>query len=326
MAYGSEHEGGPRGGGSEDGAEIGAPGPAAAAGAPDSADAVRAELLRRGWLQGSVLPPELAARVVMIPGADVPPADGNWFIVVSQDCDIVYGHCDVDPAAEVVLATPITKTSARREDLRDARELHVHLTEGDGGAVHPVAIHVRNRGFLDRKLLLDYDPATIRADGDAMRRIAVFLARRYTRSARPEEFDQRFRPALRKLETLLENEVDALLDVLLHIDPTTELPDGEPYELTLYAVLQDEFDDRPRAQTKAKRAEIASEIRRALKKCNGIQWDEPRVLGRYDINIRERSDLMSLDFAAAQFVPRAGQGGGQDVPPADERRSLPEGV
>lgn len=271
---------------------------------------LRPRLLNSGWSQGAVLPPELVARVRLSPGAEAPtsvdgwPA-GAWFVVVSQDCDIVYGDCVTDPVAEVVLATEIEKPEMQFEHLRDPRELHVCLT-GENGAPKPVAIRARNRGFLDRVLLLTAAPTSaMRAEPDAMKRIAGLLGRRYLRVARPEEFDRRFKSAKGKLGKILQQHVPAVLDILLFIEQPGDLPAHESYSATLWVVLQDEFSDRDPTKTQGLKRQILDDVRRAVQNCKGIDFDTPKLYGRYDISLREYDDLMPLDLGWPRLAAEA---------------------
>ncbi len=272
---------------------------------------LRPRLLKSGWAQGAVLPRELVPHVRMSPGSDAPPAagwpKGSWLVLVSQDCDIVYGDCVADPVAEVVLATKIEKPEMQYEHLRDPRKLHVALTHDDG-TPQPVVVEARNRGFLDRVLLLTAPPeSAIRADSGAMRRIAGLLSRRYQRTARPEEFDQRFKSAKGKLGRILQQYAAVVLDILLFVDPLTDLPEGTAaYTAQLWVVLQDDFADRDPKKTQGQKTQILGEIRRAVQNSKGINFDAPRLEGRYGISLREYDDLQPLDLGWPRLAAEAG--------------------
>lgn len=271
---------------------------------------MRPRLLNSGWFQGAVLPPELVARVRLSPGAEAPPLldgclVGVWYVLVSQDCDIVYGDCVTDPVAEVVLAVEIAKPEIQYEHLRDPRELHVSLTQ-ESGAPRPVAIRARNRGFIDRVLLLTAAPTSaMRAEPEAMKRIAGLLGRRYLRMSRPEEFDRRFKSAKGKLGKILQQHAAAVLDILLFIEQRGDLPEDESYSASLLVVLQDEFSDRDPTKTQGYKRQILDEVRRAVQNCKGINFDNPRLVGRYDISLREYDDLLPLDLGWPRLAAEA---------------------
>jgi hypothetical protein len=239
----------------------------------------------------------------MVPGADALPSEddwpeGPWCIVVSQDCDLVYGDCVAEPVAEIVIATPIKQCSQKCERLRNPRELHVRLTKADG-TVQPVSIEVRNRGFVNRALLLTARPAKeLLADATTVRWIAGLVAQRYLRSARPEAFDRRFRKARRKIIELLDAEATVLLDVLLGIEPRGELGPDDRYAVSIYAVLQDAFGDTPRSSQQKKRNKIHEALRQAMLPCKdeGIDVEIIDIKTRYDISIREYDDLLPMDL------------------------------
>lgn len=282
---------------------------------PASHDEVRARLLASGWRQGSVLPDDLAMLVHPVLGGFSPPGDGVWptkrmYIVVSQDCDICSSDFANEPTIEVVLAKKVKQLHGRFEHLRSPRALHLNLT-CNGGVLQPVEVSSRNRGYLDHRLLLEYQPsAEFSVDGPAVEEVAALLSRRYLRSTRPDAFDARWQPVKSALEEFLDREVGAgaVLDVLLRIEPLEELSDNESYALTATVVLTDVYDDLPKSDTRDHIDEVRAQLTSILGSCSGIELEGVEVLGRAQVSLRDVQDLRSFEIVWPRFAREAAQG------------------
>jgi hypothetical protein len=277
-------------------------------------------LLDRGWKQGSVLPPELAAQVTpVLLGYEAPSA--GWpstrhYIVVSQDCDVVQGDFDKEPLVEVVLATKKKKPFDAYRCLRNPRVLHLELRDSATSNDVSVEIQAGRRGYIAHESLLAFSPASLAADENAVLEIATFLARRYLRNARPELFDRRLGDAIKQLEALLAHEVPNghIFDVLFEIQPNSEdVRDDEPYVVKVYGVLKDRFDVFEKDEaTRTAMDSISRSIWDILLSCDGIEVDSVSIVGRSEIDIRLRERLCSLEIVWPRF-----EVGEQDQAPDD---------
>jgi hypothetical protein len=226
---------------------------------------------------------------------------GHWFVVASQDCDVVHGDCDAEPAIELVAARAIAEADPRHMHLRHPRELHLVGTLNDGTA-QPVAAHILDRGFLRRPLLLDHAPdPRIRFSPKAIAELAAFLSRRYDREAYPDAFVRRFQRALARLESILRANDTLILDIYLTLGSRAELPDDQSYPVSLTVIVADSVADHDQATMNRIRNEVAAEVRKAVRSCRGIELDIVRVAGRDDLTLREAQTMTLLDFDALSF-------------------------
>jgi len=170
-----------------------------------------------------------------------------------------------------------------------------------------VEIQAGRRGYLAHEALLDFAPASVAANGKSVIEISAFVSRRYLRNARPELFDRRLREAdaLKKLEDLLAHEVPDghIFDVLFDIEPNGEdVSDADPYVVTVYDVLKDEFDVFAKAESTRRSMDAVSDaIREILLACGGIEVEAIHVVGRSEIDIRTRERLCSLEIVWPRF-------------------------
>jgi hypothetical protein len=256
-----------------------------------------------GWRQGAIVPAsaEIVGSIRMVPFAqfDTLPDPPYWLVLVSQDCDIVCESIEVEPAVEVLVALPIARELERHRQVRHPRELHLTL-EGDHGAQQPVSLQVRNRGLLERRLLLTHRPFTeLRVASHSVDQISTFIGGRYTRVAYPAAFEDRMRRAKRALIGVFERYSTELQDIFLVVRPFEEVGDDVAYDLTVYAVVRDRVADGPPNRYNTLKQELAAAIRRPLRQCNGINLEKVNVSGRDEITLREFGRMMPLDYAAA---------------------------
>ena len=282
--------------------------PIAAAREVAPGESLRVVMLASDWRQGVILPPALALEVTPIHGGFATPADGrwpddHWYIVVSQDCDIVHGNLVAEPVVEVMVATRIDVCAPKHVHLRTPRLLHATLS-GENGDLVPVAFDITQRGFLHRDLLPAARPlAGLRAGAGTVTEFAAMLARRYMRASRPEMFDRRLKPALSRIEDLLDRGAQdgSLLDVLFRIDPMGECATGEPYVVAVYAVLQDAFDRLDKCSTQPAVDALRQGLRDALRRCTDVEVEIVHVVGRREIDLALRDGLRSLEIVWPRF-------------------------
>lgn len=202
----------------------------------ETAPELRQRLAELGWRQGAVLPSDasITRALTMIPFGqqEIPAESPHWLIVASQDCDVINGNLEIEPAVELLVATAIDRVYQSNTHLRHPQELHFHMLHEDGNE-QPVAVNVRGRAFLDRGKLLELHPdESILVPRHAIAEIAGLLGGRYDRTAFPDAFDKRFRSAKRRLDSTLEHYMAELSDILVGLTPFEELhSESEIYDL-----------------------------------------------------------------------------------------------
>jgi hypothetical protein len=273
--------------------------------APTDNAAVRSEILRRRWRQGSVLSVSLNDRVSMIPFAFPVPA-GARFIVISQDCDVVNGNGVSEPAVEVVAGVPIEALDPARRHLKDPRELHIVLRDGQTDKFASASPWMR--GFIPRSLLTQHDPdGTIQLAEEELSVLIDFIDRRYTRVALPDQFNKRFEAAKAALKEVLTPYVGEIVDLYVRISPFDELDplpprrtgkneDDNAYELTIYVIVANQIVDHDRNRFQAIKNDLKTRIRALVRRRRGIHLDDVIVEGQDDINMRQMKEMRVLDF------------------------------
>ncbi len=273
---------------------------------------IRQALLRSGWRQGSVLGPDLVARVEMLPHAQLAPdVAERWYVVVSQDCDIMSGSFAAEPAVEVIVLHPVPQLDAQRMHLRNPRELHLEVATAAGGT-RPLAVRIWNRGYLDRRLLLEHEPSDpLLLSSRDVDLLSSFLRRRYDRVALPDTFVERMRPARAKLEKLLSDFPDEIVSVLIGLTPHGEPdPPDSPYQLRMYVVLSNPVAFGDSGRRRSVQRQILDRLRPALRRCRGIDVEKVSVCDTDELSLGEFMGLIELDFEALRAeITLRGEGG-----------------
>lgn len=260
---------------------------------------VRRALIDRGWGQGSLLPPELAAKVELIRFAPEPDEEQErWYIVVSQDCDVVAGSFTSEPAVEVAVLEAIPATAAVNLYNRSPRELHLNITRADR---NPQAVRVRiwNRGFLSREHLLRADPSgELRLTPEQIASIVSMFGRRYDRIALPDALVERLKPAQKRLKRFLEDHEEKIADLLIGYSPEEELNDLESrYKLSVYVLLNRSINPESN-EARAFEKEARRQLLEILGRLEGISLQPVLIVDPYKLTLGEWMNLVPLDFEA----------------------------
>jgi hypothetical protein len=217
---------------------------------------------------------------------------------------VISENFEAEPSAEVVLAVPIERERSNHQYGRHPRELHVRLETPNGP--QPVSIHVRDKGQIDRRMLLGYSPdPLIRLPQPAVRQVAGLLAGRYDRAAFPDEFEARFERAKRTIKRAFEDNLDKLQEVFLVVEPLAEIGEGESYRLYVYMLVTDSLADGPTQDFNRFQNEVGGGIRQAIRRCDGIQLEKLSVCRADEITLREFSTMTAIDFGSIRFAAEA---------------------
>lgn len=247
------------------------------------------DLKRRGWRQGSVLPPELATQLIPTASRD------DLVVVATHDCDLLNPRFDVEPEVELILARPIPagRKDGRLRNGRNPRKLHFSIKIR--GAEHWFETAILTRRSFDRRALLSSDPDRERQLGhDNVRTLRLWLGRRYYRVAFPDAFNERTRAANDRIRKQLEAAEDVIDAVYLFMDNDGELPPGDPYRIEVRASMRVQVYGDPPSRLRAQRAVDAVAV--ALRDCPDIQVDDAGVYSEEEITIDDLRLLKRWDW------------------------------
>ena len=263
---------------------------------------IAAQIKANGWRQGCLLPDAIASAIPELVGAR---GDAQRvLVVISQDCDVVHSSLDVEPRVELIAGT-------RSDEPVDSQLAHgknprwLHLRAAGGGRLE---FSIRDRITAGREILAQSRPVDQLPDLDRDL-LARWIAKRYTRSAFPDAFNERIRPASKKLDRAFKSCGMDASAVFLLLDRWGELGPDESYKVVVAVVFPVEVGDD--AQREAKMAELAMKIRTSLDACDGIEVLDSTQMAENEFTLH---DLHSFKRWELDFRSDSGRPGGSIVP------------
>lgn len=235
---------------------------------------------RNGWRQGSILRQNDHAE--LDEGVRTSLRVDARLLIVSHDCDVTSDSYEKEPRVELLIAYPVSEIKGGRKFGKNPRELEFAIRMG-GTSLEYIAC-VFDRFSVDRKLLEDITPdpqANLSADNIALLR--SWLALRYSRSAFPDEFENRLRPIKRKIDDILDKKGHDISAIFVAIEPHGEASADEPYKVLIYAAmpvtLYSQANRRTNVQT------VVNELGRLFGNCKGIELVDAELRSESDISL-----------------------------------------
>ncbi len=211
----------------------------------DSADNMinREKLLCLGWRQGAILPKNMETPDSRL--ATIRKNDHDFFIVLSQDCNILLENYNKEPFIEVLCAHDIPTQDKMLINGRNPREYQFSLPDAETYRCY--SILAIERVCIDRRYLETASPSDF-LPSSLMGNIAQWMALRYTRSPLPDELNRRLgqiqikrKNSLRIIRKYLKESeaTDDILDFYLDFDDV-ELPADKNYKLLFKVEIKDD--------------------------------------------------------------------------------------
>lgn len=218
------------------------------------------------WRQGSLLKVEEAHSL------ELDLSEGSRVIVISHDCDLPQ---DMEEYVELIVCRPVA-VDKNFVCAKNVRKLHLKLSNGDDEFYLELSYQLRKivkkSDFAAR--LSGPDERTSLDDADK-RILKQWLSVRYGRPAYPNAFENRLRKKKGKdsvekhIAKFVEKKIDYITGLFIGLDgdKSIELPDGEPYCLSIFVVYNSETG----AVTARKEAEaLAKQIYTLLIEVYGV--------------------------------------------------------
>lgn len=257
------------------------------------------QIKRVGWSQGSIVGAELAQTLAQ--GSNAEPA--RVWVIASPDCDVVHASFEVDPQVELVAAVAAAKPpDGQLSHGRNPRVLQLPDSEGR------LEFRIAHRLAIERTLLARHAP-TRTLDDAAIRMLARWVAKRYVRQAFPDAFNERIRPATRKIDRALKRHGVDASGIFVALNDWGELQEQDAYRAVISVVFPDAVGlDEAR---EAKLAQLAAALRTALDACDGIEVADARHLGESEVTLHDLHTFKRWEF---DFRSHSGRPGGPISP------------
>jgi len=225
---------------------------------------------------------------------------GTLLILLSQDCDIAHSSYEAEPYIELLVARPVPQEQHEGGLFhgKNPRRLQFTTTVERRDQLYSVNIIEKTR--LNRQILLQGLPdGRIQIDAATIDLLARWTGKRYTRPAFPDEFNERCRPAAKRVNARLKAKGHLITGLFLQLDSYEELPPRQDYRIILRATaLPETCDDLEQERVVLS---LISDIEKALNDCAGVMvaevaLDSERDLSLYELRFVRRWDYDFLSY------------------------------
>lgn len=239
-----------------------------------------------GWRQGVIVP----ASLILEGFPDGSPAtDKDHAMVVSQSCDLVHYDLQNEPFAVVLLLKSIESGNPDFLHGKNPRCLHVQTTDGTW-----LEAWAWNQVGIPRDHLADKQAwASFELAQKTLRNVLDWLAKRLTRIAFPDDFNQELKPKSNAIRELLKSNHALFSEVLLYITPFDDLEDDQRYQLACYLLMDtDVYEDSE--QLKSAR-DVAAKLENLFTD-SGMEVAECSPVSEAALTVAELNELVHWDF------------------------------
>jgi len=221
------------------------------------------------WRQGDLLTQETAAKLPALNGAA---GEAHRVVVITHDCDLPNNS---ETSVEVIIADVVEAANAQFSYAKNPRKLHLDYQVTGGHSV--VELRHAERRIIPKDEFKKHaardNYASLPTDGK--RTLKQWLAARYGRPAFPNAFENRLRKEVsrknsveRQIGKILEPEAKHLVGLFFDLGEqrSAEVPEGEPYALSI-SVVYDATEGGPQARQSA--AKVADQLRELFEQAYG---------------------------------------------------------
>ncbi|HMJ10177.1 MAG TPA: hypothetical protein VK524_02170 [Polyangiaceae bacterium] len=256
-----------------------------------------------GWRQGSVLQSDLADRVATPEFPDW--SEQHRAVVLSHDCDVVNASYDLEPTVELIRAMVVSDADNLLRHGRNPRRLQ---TEDSSGSLLDFSIH--DRWTVRRSELESSAPsAELSIQEDSLHVLVEWVAKRYTRAAFPDAFNDRTRSANKKLQQELKKNGELITGLFLAISPKEECSPDQNYQVALRVTAAKEtLALRTREINLVRTTNLIAD---ALRSCKGIDVVEAELVSETLFTLADLRYFQRWDW---DFRTHSGEPGGEIVP------------
>lgn len=194
------------------------------------------KILRQGNLIPATLTLELLKKSSFKPVSEL--SEEESLFVLSQDCDIVHLRVDEEPYIEFLLCHKIEKQDGNLLNGKNPRRLHLI----ESGSIYE--FYIINRVMIQKSELDNFNFESLESfNEDNIRIIKKWVARRYTRSAFPDNFNRRLFSS-NKYKKIASKQISEQISHVFFEVEDTELPDNQNYNLNVLIVSDAKGQDK----------------------------------------------------------------------------------
>lgn len=243
-------------------------------------------LRKQGWRQGIIVP----ALHILEGLPDGSPVDeSDYAMVVSQSCDLVHHDLNNEPSAVILVLKSVDSGKPELMHGRNPRLLHFQSIDG-----RSFEAWAWNQIPIARELLAEKEAnAGAELAPKVLRCVLDWLAKRFTRIAFPDDFNEALKSKSSAIGKLLKKNHELFTEILLNVSPFDELEADQHYELACYLLMGAGIHDEPQQLTKARA--VAAKLEKLFEDC-GIGVMECSPVSEATLTVAELNELVRWDY------------------------------
>lgn len=248
-------------------------------------DDIGAILQGNGWRQGIIL--SAKAFDSSLPGDVI--TDQSSLVVVTQSCDLIHQSLVNEPHAVFLVIEPLESLDNGFRYGKHPRQ--IHLISDTGKAF---SARAWNQVSIPREVLRDIPiEGADSISSDELRVLTDWLAKRYTRIAFPDNFNDLLHSKRNTFQKLIKKHHDLFLEILLYLEPFDELPLDTKYRLICRLLMDDELHSDTTIFRAAEK--FAEDLKKLFEEC-GIDVVEIAPISDEDLSYADLKQLARWDY------------------------------
>ena len=246
-------------------------------------------LVQSGWRQGCFVPKLLVKALESNGYLPTMTGEGFW-VVMTQDCDLLHKTLDNEPTVEVIFATKrMKKPNPSRTYGKDSRELHLP----DRVLGFGLELHTKTRRVFPRQILMGNAPDCMALDEGHRDLLVRWIARKYRRAAFADAFNRRWYPIRSQWRKAVQESEGDLYAIYISVS-SEELPAEQPYRIIVICVASERAmeDETIYRHTEA----LVDRFEELLAGCEGLEVVKIDLRSLGEVTLEDIAQLKRMDF------------------------------
>ena len=192
---------------------------------------------KHGWRQGRLFSRDDTDTLCRQLYPKLEPGIDDRLILISQDCDVLHTG-DSEPIVDIALAKLVGKEEKKECDFgKHIRLLRIHASNDEQENDIHLLVASATRRHLSREVLCDHAPSKWTLNAQGVIQLRNWFAKRFTRAALPDNFNQRFKKPGEKIANRMKQVGDILSALLIRMSSYDELDENQEYIVSLLGVM-----------------------------------------------------------------------------------------
>ena len=210
-------------------------------------------------------------------------------MVASQSCDLVHHDLVNEPTAIILMLKSVDSGKVEVMHGRNPRLLNFQTLDGRW-----LEAQAWNQTTVPREMLASHEaPDEIGLSPKVLRVVLEWLAKRFTRIAFPDDFNDALKPKSNALGKLMKKNHRLFSEILMNISPFDELEKHQHYRVACYLLMETGVYDDPKRLAEART--VAAKLEQMFEDC-GMEVLECSPASEGEVTVAEFNLLLNWDY------------------------------